>query len=225
MNLDTPLTQIKGVGVKTADSFEKAGITTVRDLMTFFPRKYEDYSKITPISALKPGKVSLKVAIEGLKTRRVRRGLHITEATLVDDTGKVAAVWFNQPYRADQLRKEKGAWLVSGEFGLQGHKYQITNPSVEKIDSRHVNTGRIVPVYPAVSGLKSHIVRKLLLELQPLITMLEDPLPANIVRSHKLVSYTDAISYVHFPASSKQIDQAKHRLGFDELFALVLAAP
>ena len=195
----------------------------MQDLIEFFPRDYQDYSKTSSISTIKPGKVTLRVRIEHLATRRVRRGMHITEATLADDTGKVAAVWFNQPYRADQLRKEKGEWLISGQFGLNGHKYQVTNPSVEKSDGKHINAGRIVPVYRAVSGLKSHVVRKILTELRPVIVMLDEILPADIIRNQKLISRADALTYLHFPDNDDQIEAARKRLGFEELFSLVLA--
>lgn len=223
MNLQTPLANIKGVGTKTADSFAKAGLHTVKNLIEFFPRGYEDYSVITEVGKIKPGKVSLRVKVEHLNTRRVKRGLHITEATLADDTGKVAAVWFNQPYRADQLRKDKGQWLISGQFGLQGHKYQLTNPSVEKLDSTHVNAGRIVPIYRSVAGLKSHVVRKVLTELRPAIIMLDEILPNEIVSAQGLVSRSDALTYLHFPENEHQLEQARKRLGFEELFSLVLA--
>ena len=223
MNLNTPLANIKGVGIKTAESLAKAGLSTVNDLIEFFPRGYEDYSQVTPIGNIKPGKVTLRASVEHLNTRRVRRGMHITEATLADETGKVAVVWFNQPYRADQLRKEKGEWLVSGEFGLNGHKYQLTNPSVEKSDGKHVNAGRIVPIYRAISGLKSHVVRKVLTELRPVVVMLDEILPTDIVKKQGLVSRADALTYLHFPENDQQLEQARKRLGFEELFSLVLA--
>lgn len=223
MKLETPLANIKGVGTKTADSLAKANLHTVSDLIEFFPRGYEDYSQINQVATIKPGKVTLQVKIEHLNTRRVRRGLHITEATLADDSGKVAAVWFNQPYRADQLKKEKGEWLISGQYGLNGHKYQISNPSVEKLDGKHVNTGRIVPLYRSVAGLKSHVVRKILSELRPAIVMLDEILPTEIVKQQKLISRADALTYLHFPENDEQLDQARKRLGFEELFSLVLA--
>ncbi|MDO8336060.1 MAG: ATP-dependent DNA helicase RecG [Candidatus Saccharibacteria bacterium] len=223
MKLDTPLANIKGVGAKTAESLAKAELHTVKDLIEFFPRGYEDYSKVTNIAEVASGKVSLKVTIEHLNTRRVRRGMHITEATLSDETGKLAAIWFNQPYRADQLRKEKGQWLISGEYGLQGRKYQLTNPSVEKFDGKHVNAGRILPIYRAVAGLKSHVVRKILTELRPAIVMLDEILPPEVVATQKLISRSDALTYLHFPENDEQLEKARKRLGFEELFSLVMA--
>ena len=224
MELTTALENVKGVGAKTAEQFEAAGLRTVGDLIYFYPYKYDDFSETLNIRDISPGKVTLKVRIEDLQTKRARRGLHITQATLADGSGKVAAVWFNQPYRADQLRKTKGAWFVSGEFGLQGQKYQLVNPSVEQASGKHINAARIVPVYRKVAGLKPHIVRKVLTELKPLIIMLPETLPPNIVKQEGLVSYGVALTFLHFPETQTQLAQAKERLGFEEMFSLVLAS-
>lgn len=224
MILNKPLSDIKGVGDKTAEIFQRAGLYTVDDILNFFPRTYEDYTVVSSIADIKPGKVTLRVRIESIKTKRVRRGMHITEATLCDVSGKVAAIWFNQPYRADQLRKEKTEWLISGEFSLQGQKYQLQNPSVEKSSSEHINSGRLLPIYPAVAGIKSHLVRKIISELRPLMTMLDETLPLATVRSEKLINRSQSFISLHFPESMQDIEKAKERMGFEELFSLMLAA-
>ena len=224
MLLDKKLSSIKGVGEKTAVIFEKAGLLTVGDLILFFPRRYEDYSSMISIANIKPGRVTIKAKVHSLSTKRVRRGLHITEAILEDPTGKVAAVWFNQPYRATQLRQKGGEWLFSGDFGLQGNKYQLTSASVEQVDKKHVSAGRIVPVYSAVAGIKSHVVRKVLIELQPYITMLDETLPQEVIDREKLLSRSDAIMKLHFPTSQDDVAQATYRLGFEELLGLLLAS-
>ena len=224
MNLTQPLENVKGVGAKTAEQFELAGLRTVGDLIHFYPYRYDDFSEIIKISNIRPGKVTLKVRVEDLHTRRVRRGMHITEASLVDASGKTAAVWFNQAYRADQLRKTKGEWFVSGEFGLQGRKYQLVNPSVEQVAGDHVNAARIVPIYPKLAGLKPHVVRKILTELKPLIVMQPEILPASIVKHEKLINYGQALMYLHFPENQAQITAAKARFSFSEMFSLVMAS-
>ena len=104
MNLDTKIEKIKGVGVKSAEQFATAGIETTGDLVDFLPRAYEDYSQVTKILGVKPGKVTIKARCEKISTRPVRRGLRITTATLADSSGKLQAVWFNQPYRETQLK-------------------------------------------------------------------------------------------------------------------------
>lgn len=222
MELSTPVEKIKGVGPKTTEAFLAAGIETIGDLVHFFPRTYEDFSKVGAIATIKPGSVSLRGRFEAVRTRRVRRGMSVTEAALVDKTGKVAVVWFNQSYRTKQISSDK-EFLVAGEFGLQRNKYQIVNPHVEGLDIDNISVGRIVPVYRQVAGLKTQLVRKILLELKPLILALEETLPLEIVKQQKLISRAEAISALHFPESMEMLQKAEERLGFEELLALVAA--
>lgn len=223
MNTALPVSEIKGVGPKTAELLRNAGLRTVRDLIYFLPRKHEDFSQVTAVTAVRPGKVTIRVTVEAVKSRRVRRGMHITEATLVDKTGKMAAVWFNQSYRASQLSAGT-EFYMSGEFGLQYKKYQLTNPSVEKVTGMQINTDRVLPVYREIKGVKSHLLRKLLDEIRPVITMLPETLPSGLVKKEGLVSHADALLALHFPKDMNQINIARDRLGFEEIFELMLAS-
>jgi ATP-dependent DNA helicase RecG len=223
MNLVTPLEKIKGVGVKTAEQFAAAGLRSVGDLIDFLPRKHEDFSEVVNISDIHPGKMTIKARCEKIATRPVRRGLRITTATLVDDSGKLQAVWFNQPYRATQLKGDE-EFFFSGEFEFNYNKYQLTNPSVEKVSEMPIQTDRLLPVYRAIKGLKSQLVRKILGELRPLITMLPETLPQKIVTSEKLLSRSEAVLGMHFPSKPEDVKGARERLAFEELFQLLLAA-
>lgn len=223
MNLSTPLENIKGVGKKTAELFQAANLLTVEDLIYFLPRKYEDYSEITAIKDIKPGKITIKAKLENVRTRRVRRSLHITEAVAADETGKVAVVWFNQPYRAKQIQQDE-VFYLSGEFAFQNRKYQILNPGTEKASEVQVQTGRILPIYREIKGLKSHILRKILSEIQPVIAMLPETMPEQIVKEKKLCFRADSLTWLHFPETVEQLEQAKKRFAFEELFALTLAS-
>jgi len=223
MNVSSRLDTVKGVGPKTGLAFEKAGILTVGDLINFLPRKHEDFSEIVQIADIHPGKMTIKAHCEKVATRPVRRGLKITTATLVDASGKLNAVWFNQPYRAAQLSGDD-EFYFSGEFEFNYNKYQLTNPSVEKVSDMPVQTDRLLPVYRSVKGLKSQLVRKILAEIKPLMTMLPETLPEQIVRQEKLISRSEAVMGMHFPAHSDDIDKARERLAFDELFELLLAS-
>lgn len=223
MNLSTSLEKVKGVGVKTAEQLALAGLHTVGDLITFLPRTYEDYSRVTRISDIAPGKVTVKARCEKIETRPVRRGMKVTTATLADDTGKIQAVWFNQPYRAAQLAG--GAEFVfSGEFEFSYNRYQLTNPSAEKTSELPDTPQKVVPIYRAVAGLKTALVRKLLEELRPLITMVPETLPYSIVKAETLSSYSEALLGMHFPETHQQADEARERLAFEELFQLLLAS-
>ncbi len=224
MNLSTSLEKIKGVGDKTAAQLAAAGLHTVGDLLTFLPRSYEDYSNVNDIASISPGKVTIKAHCEKVETRPVRRGMNVTTATLVDATGKLTAVWFNQPYRATQL-KSGDEFLFSGEFEFSYNRYQLTNPSAEKAhEVEHTTRNTTVPIYRAVAGLKTALVRKILEQLRPLATMLPETLPESVTKPEKLVSYSDAIIGMHFPETRLQTDAARERLAFEELFQLLLAS-
>lgn len=223
MNINAPLESIKGVGEKTGAQFEAAGLHTVNDLINFLPRTYEDFSHIATIAAIKPGKMTIKARCEKIATRPVRRGLRITTATLADATGKIQAVWFNQPYRETQLKSGE-EFFFSGEFEFNYNKYQLSNPSAEKVSDMPVQTDRVLPVYRAIHGLKTQLSRKIINELRPLMTMLPETLPASLVTSEKLVSHSEAILGMHFPSSPEDVSRAKERIGFEELFVLLLAS-
>lgn len=223
MNQVTSLEKVKGVGPQTAAQLSAAGLHTVSDIVTFLPRGYEDYSHAAAIADITPGKVTIKARCEQITTRPVRRGMRVTTATLADDTGKIQAVWFNQPYRATQL-KSKEWFYFSGEFAFSYNRYQLTNPTAEKVSETTQASDMIVPIYRAVAGLKTAVVRKILLELRPLITMLPETLPQKVVTANKLVSYSHALLGIHFPDSREQTDAARHRLAFEELFQLLLAS-
>jgi ATP-dependent DNA helicase RecG len=223
MNLSSPLEKVKGVGAKTGEQFAAAGIYSVGDLITFLPRAHEDFSHITTIANIAPGKATIKARCESITTRPVRRGLRITTATLADDSGKLQAVWFNQPYRATQLKPGE-EFFFSGEFEFNYNRYQLTNPSAEKVSDMPVQTDRLLPIYRAIKGLKTTLVRKILSELRPVIAMLPETLPETIVVSEKLLSRGDAYLAMHFPQTSEDLERARERLGFEELFELLLAS-
>lgn len=223
MNLSSPLARIKGVGEKIGAQFNLAGLNTVGDLIDFLPRTYEDFSQVTSIVNIHPGKMTIRARCEKISTRPVRRGLRITTATLFDDSGKLQAVWFNQPYRETQLKSGE-EFFFSGEFEFNYNRYQLTNPSAELIKDMPVQTDRILPIYRSIKGLKIPVVRKILNELRPLITMLPETLPDKIIKDEKLMSRSQSILTMHFPEDVKDVEKARERLAFDELFQLLLAS-
>ena len=223
MNTTTSLEKIKGVGPKTVEQFAAAGLMTVGDLVRFLPRKHEDFTEVVKIADIHPGKATIKARCEKISTRPVRRGLRLTTAVLADETGKLQAVWFNQPYRVSQLGGGE-EFYFSGEFEFSYNRYQLTNPSAEKVSDMPVQTDRLLPIYPAIRGLKSQLVRKILAELKPLMTMLPETLPESVVRSEGLTSYGEALLGMHFPSEVADIKRARERLAFEELFEMLLAA-
>jgi ATP-dependent DNA helicase RecG len=217
------LTGLRGVGDALAAKLQVLGLRTVEDLVQNIPRRYEDYSQITSIDKLKPGTVTIQAEIKQAKGRYARRGLHITEAVASDTTGSVRLVWFNQPYRAAAL-KQSEQYFISGEFGLNYRHLSIMNPSVELVSEFPVNTARIVPIYRETKGITSKQIRKIVRETIPYIRSLPETLPQWIIDAYKLQNYAKALETLHFPANARELEAAKKRLGFQEVFELILAS-
>ena len=227
MKLTTPLEQIKGVGPKTAQALAAAGLATVSDALNFLPRAYDDYSTAVNIADLQPGKVTVKARCESVSTRIVRRGLRITTAVLADKSGKVKAVWFNQPYRETQLKSD-AEFIFSGQFGMQYNRYQINNPSVELAKevakTAAENNSGIQPVYKSIKNIRPKTVQDLMKNIRPIMDFLPETLPENIIRRQKLVSRSEAVKFLHAPKTHEEISRGRERLAFEELFEMILAA-
>lgn len=217
------MTDIKGVGQEQAKKLAVLGVKTVNDLIYYYPRRYDDYSHLQDIRAIKPGIVTIKATIKQAKGRYVRRGMHITEAVASDKTGSVRLVWFNQPFRAPAI-KPNAEYYISGTFELSHQRLSIMNPSMELVSDFPVNTARIVSVYRETKGLKSLQIRKALKEVLSIIRTLPETLPSWLIKEQKLMERNEAVEAMHFPEGSDQLELAKRRLGYEEVFELSLAS-
>lgn len=213
---------LKGVGPKQAELFAKLGLTTTQDLVQHWPRKYIDYSKIVPIGSLEPGLVTFVGSIQKVSGRYVRRGMHITEAVVADETGSTRLTWFNQPYRAASLTRDR-PYYISGEYKLAAGRFSLQNPVLEMLSEDSVNTARIVPIYKETSGLTSKQIRAAMTQALQQLAHYET-LPAWLVKQYGLTEYTKAVKSMHFPEGEADLAQARHRLGFEEVFGLSLAS-
>lgn len=219
----TQLTDLKGVGPAAAAKFAVLGIRTPADLLTYWPRRYDDYSQVMAMRDLQPGAVTVTGTISSVTGRYVRRGMHITEAVAADETGSVRLVWFNQPYRAAALKAGQ-QYFISGNYELSRQRFQLLNPSMELASDFPKNTARIIPIYRETKGLTSRQIRAAVataLEAGPLPA---ETLPDWLVKTEKLLSYAEAVRAIHFPADATELAAAKRRLGFEEVFALSLAS-
>ena len=223
MELSDPVTAVKGVGEELAKKLAVLGVLTVGQLIDYLPRRYEDYSEVVAIRDTRPGAVTIKATVKQATGRYVRRGMHITEAVLSDDTGSVRAVWFNQPYRANGL-KSGAEYYFSGIYELSRQRMQLMNPSAELVSDFTVNTARIVPVYRETKGITSKQIRKAVAACRTLAAALPETLPTWLGKEQKLLSRSEAILAMHFPGSAEQLAEAKRRLGFEEVFELSLAS-
>lgn len=223
---DDPVHSLKGVGRELERKLGNLGITTVGDLISHFPRRYEDFSKIIPIRAMRPGLVTFKGRIERVGSRYAKsRRLHITEAIIADQTGTVKAVWFNQPYVAANLPTGTEV-LVSGKLEFRNNDLALQSPAIEPVveGAETHNVARIVPVYPETQGLSSRQLWALIAPLMPRTAELPETLPESIVAEQHLLPRAKALQEIHLPSSPAALNKARRRLAFEELWYLILTA-
>jgi len=232
LSLNTLVTELPGVGTKYQKLLSKLNIKRVKDLLFHFPNRYEDFSKITPISNLQLGEVqTVKGKLYQVRNKVTKRGFVLTTALVSDNTGSIKAVWFNQPFLVDVL-KEGGWFLLSGKVKSGFREITLQNPIYERAKVNQTHTGRIVPFYSETEGLTSRWLRykiKYLLD-GGIINKTEEWLPENIRNGRilkdpkvKLVDFPFAIRQIHFPQTKDLLKLAQYRLGFDELFSIQLS--
>ncbi len=224
MNFFSPLEEIKGVGPKTAKALNRHGFKTVKDLIYYFPRAYEDYKKTTKIADIVPGKVMIRGKIRNLHVQYTkRRNFNVTIGEVYDETGSVKAVWYNQPYRAKAFDENK-EYYFTGEYGFRFNRYQIATPSAVVADdiddmSEEKGTNGFQPIYSSKGSYDSAWFNRFFNKLRNEIALAPDLLP-----TAEPGARADALYNIHFPEKAEDVEEAKKYLGYEELFELILAA-
>ncbi|MBR2586810.1 ATP-dependent DNA helicase RecG [Candidatus Saccharibacteria bacterium] len=224
MKLEAPISEVRGVGPKTEAALEKAGLKTVKDLLYYLPRTYDNFEEITKLSNIKPGKVVIKGKISDLHTTRTRRrNFTVTEGVIRDNTDAIRVVWFNQPYRATSF-DEKKEYYFTGNYDFNRGRYQLTSPKAELASDVEKSRATFRPVYSVRSGFKSEGFHKLIENLRPEFAFIPDLLPETGTAFSKPGARADALFKAHFAENSAEIKEARNYLAFEELFELILAS-
>lgn len=224
VGLDAPLTVLNGVGPETAKKYEKLGLNTLRDLLLYFPRRYDDYSKMKTIHRLEYGEeCSVLGTITEAQERRIKGGqATLFKVVLSDTTGQIEVSFFNQTWLKNQLTVGKQV-VVAGRVDQYLGRRVLVPTEWEPLDRDLLHTGRIVPVYRLTQGITSHALRKLTAQVtQYWARKQADPLPADMVERNGLLTYGETLAQIHYPDSDTKLEEAQHRLAFDELLLLQL---
>ena len=199
-------------------------VAVVGQLLHHYPRRYIDRSQIASIRSLTVGADTTIVGrVRRVGKRQMRNRKMMVTVAVYDGTGSVELTFFNQPWAASMYR-EGQELAVSGTIGSYRGKLQMKNFEVDVLsgDGESVHTGRIIPVHPATEGVTPRTIRDLIFSALGQLGSLEDPLPPELISSEALTSYDEAIRAIHFPESSEELEAARERLKFDELFMLEL---
>ena len=220
--LEDSIRFVKGVGPKKAALLEKLHIRTLRDALETYPRDYEDRTVLTRIADIdEDGKYAIR-AVVGTepKVNRIRKGLTLVKCTIFDETGSLHITWFNNPYAAALVRVGQ-EYLFYGRVQLSGRIPMLVSPQAEKIAAGDEHPGRIVPVYPLTAGLTQRdLARVTEAALDAVPGDWPDPLPAVLRAKYDLPDAADALAAIHRPQTTADVQQARRRMVFEELFLL-----
>jgi len=229
--INDPIEKIKGIGPRYLRCFQRLSIKTIKDLLYYFPFRYEDFSQIKKINEISSEeKVSLVVTVKKISLRRTfRKKMFIIEADLEDETGIIKAIWFNQVYLLKTIKK--GITLsVAGKVKKKGKKFILSNPTFEIISHfsndqeknqneflnfRH--TGRLVPIYSETEGLSSKAIRSFILKVLDARKQIREYLPLFLIEKYNLLPISEALLKIHFPNSLQEAQRAKDRFVFESL--------
>ncbi|MBL7141501.1 ATP-dependent DNA helicase RecG [Patescibacteria group bacterium] len=223
ITLKTPISELTRVGKTTAKQMEKLDIKTAGDLLSHYPFRYDDYSKILSIKDLKAKKSgTIKAKINLIANHRSpRKKMVITEAIVSDQTDSIKVIWFNQPFLTKALKSGQQVYLAGKIDYDDYYGLQLTNPSYELYKDRSpIHTGRLVPIYSTTSNLSQKQIRFLIRQTLPVIQEIQDWLPRTIRIKYNLTSLCFALEQIHFPQNKKWLEKSIHRLKFDELFLI-----
>lgn len=219
MELNASIKYLKGVGEKRAAMLAKLGIFTLRDLLTFYPRTYEDWSRITPIKDAPMNENVCIKAIVGMPCRehRIRKGMTLYKTEVTDGEMLLDITFFNNPYSAKKLEQGK-EYLFFGRITGKGYFRSMNSPDFVETDG----SGGIRPIYPQTAGMNSRAIEKLVKTAFEYGERIPDPIPPEIRNSYCLMELNDALRNVHFPQNEDMLSEARRRLIFEELFLLEL---
>ena len=240
LDLESPLARVHGIGPKLAERLASLGLLVVRDLIQHYPRDYVDYSALRRIEALEAGETATIVATvrrsHGFTSPR-NPNLSIIELQLQDPTGRIKVTRFlagkrfsNPAYLHGQTRQYPAGAIVAVSGLVKSGPYGISfqDPIIEVMESanaplRSRQIGRLLPVYPLTEGLTADRFRSLVEAVLPAVRLWPDPLPAPRREARGLLARDQALIAIHRPETSEQLQQARHRLVFDEFLLLQLS--
>ncbi len=198
------------------------GIKTVQDLLLYFPRAHEDLSAMQVIRTAPIGeKGSFRGVIDKLRRIRTRSGKTLVTASFIDTEGETAEViWFNQPHILRMLKSGQEV-VLTGKLVENGTKLQLQSPQFEQTDRKELlHAGRLVPVYSEHELINTVWLREKMSLLKPAIDELLETLPEEVLRDEKLMSRADAIRALHFPEKGSDVQRARDRMAFEEMYAM-----
>jgi ATP-dependent DNA helicase RecG len=222
VTLNAPLTVINSIGDETAKKLRNLNLYTLKDLLYNFPRDYHDFSQAKTINRIMYGDTLTVIGtIQSIHAREARSGrVSIIEAVIGDTTGNLRVTWFNRRFLVNQYRPGDQV-SVSGTIKQYLGRLIMDNPEIEPLEAENLSTNRISPVYPLTAGITQKFMRRIMKQTVDFnARRVADYLPEPVRMDADLTTLSYALLQVHFPDSQQDLDEARRRIAFDEIFLL-----
>ncbi|WP_302669485.1 ATP-dependent DNA helicase RecG [Eubacterium sp. AF15-50] len=215
------LNELKGIGQKTENLFEKVGVSSVEDLLEYYPRYYDVFEEPVIVRKLDCDRTqAVKATVVRDVTVKKVRNLQIVTAYLRDSEGYgIKAIWFNAPYLRCKL-KNGDVYIFRGFVRESKGSFEIEQPKIFTIKEYTSKMGEMQPVYPLTHGLTNTLVQKSVAQALNIIDIKEN-LPVSVKEKYSLEDRRVAIKNIHFPKNMKELSTARKRLVFDEFFEFI----
>lgn len=224
MRLNDPITELKGIGEKTAIFYHKLNIFSIEDLIKHYPRDYEEWRDIVKIGELKENQVHAvrAMVISAPQTIHIRKNMSITTVRIKDDTGACDIIYFNMPYIKNNLQVGK-QYIFRGRIVLKNHMITFDQPKIVSAQEFAQNVHRLTPIYPTTKGLTIAAITKIMHLAVDCLDWGQDYLPACVCQRYGLPELKSAVTGIHFPKNYTELTAARKRLVFEEFLFFILA--
>ncbi|HEY2827293.1 MAG TPA: DEAD/DEAH box helicase, partial [Pirellulales bacterium] len=224
--LATPVQFLKGVGPDRAAPLQRMGLRTAADVLFNFPRDYQDLTDLRPIESLEEDKLqTVRATVDEIEIRNTGMGRSILGVLLRQDSRFLRALWFNMPFMAEKFRQGQEV-LLSGKPKLKGGRWEMSHPRTQWLDPDDADqpATQLLPVYSLTEGVKQaslrHIVRQ---ALDNYTDLLDEAFTEAFLTEHKLSPIRTALREIHFPTNKENLQLARRRFIYQEMFVLQLA--
>lgn len=219
---NTPITDLKGIGDKTAGYFNKLNITYVKDLLYHFPRDYETFEEPINIKDTVPGEIcAVYASVTGIPNLKKVRNLTILNVLIKDSTGGMQLTFFNMPYLKKVL-KQGGYYMFRGMIQTRGVAKIMEQPKLYSMEDYRKQTNMLQPRYSLTKGLSNQSIQKAVKQALTFYTFEQEYYPSTIIDEYNLISGKEALCSIHFPIDKEELQKARKRIVFDEFFSFLL---
>ena len=224
MKLNASIKEVKGVGDKTAQTFEKLNIFTVEDVLFHFPRSYFRYPEaisVEEITSLQESQLAIRAVVKKSPSSRNGRNMNITTLTLGEETKKLELVWFRAPYIKNQIQPGK-EYVFFGKMVVKNKRWVMEQATIYAPEKYAEIAGMLQPVYALTSGVTNNLLIKTIRTVLSSMDLISDYIPTAVRKRYNLCEYNYALKQIHFPDTMDMLIEARRCLVFHEFFLFIM---